>query len=572
MNDGGLAFPYKTGYDDEYDNEDEDTRFERELQITIAESIKSEKRKRQLAADEELARKLQLQEEHEERIVRPVVAAVREDTCYPALVIGSWTCSMCSFKNHYTIDGANGETQQHCEICETKAPLSFETFEYLSPPVHSNIIPISSYYNGDFTSHHYTPFATDATSTITTDASASTVATNVMNTWTTSAASTTTATTMDNQINNDTKIDDEEEGQDYTELLQLQELQDYWNAKEESLLIASQIWTCVTCHKVNQKDVNLCSQCLEPKAASTSSAMISSSSSSSSSTVHSSPLPQDLWPCSKCTFDNSYDDKFCFMCGHAMPQRYQQLALLHHRAQHGTNRPSECGMPGCCQRAVYYGFCSKPHMDRALKKNIIPPSEPGVEAVLVGHTGDYTAHLLRASHPKHASVKKQFLDSWKKKDEGFPRVQRIYWIRMRPEILQSFDAMKLQLENCNVQRLFHGTSQSSTCYFGTNPLEVPCLNDANCRVCSIIRNSFDLVHVKRGEGGQAWAHQTQQLRYGVSSCNVLCCIVWYIVLYCVCKFCYFLLHGTVVYFVSPHNLPNKHTTHMIQSYLGGNVL
>jgi hypothetical protein len=193
------------------------------------------------------------------------------------------------------------------------------------------------------------------------------------------------------------------------------------------------------------------------------------------------------------------------MCGNPIPS--------HLRSHLNHKRPSECGLPGCCQRASNYGFCSHDHFDRALKRNIIPPCEYGVEAVFVGHTGDYTAHLLRSSHEKHASVKKQFLDSWKKGD-GLPRVERIYWIRMKPEILDTFEQTKRKIGS-NVQRLFHGTSQSSNCFFGTNQSKPPCV-DNSCRVCSIIRTSFDLIHVKRGEGGRAWAHQTQQLRYGVS--------------------------------------------------------
>jgi hypothetical protein len=263
---------------------------------------------------------------------------------------------------------------------------------------------------------------------------------------------------------------------------QLEEVEEIWNAMEESLVAASKTWTCVTCHTINTNGTIECSQCREPK------------------------TEDDikLWPCSRCTFDNSFSDSVCFMCGYTIPSHLRNL--LDHR------RPSECGLPGCCKNAVHYGFCSQAHFDSALKRNIIPPCESGVEAVLVGQSGDYTAHLLRSEHPKHKSVKKQFLEEWKK-GVVVPRVERIFWIRVKPEILEAFERTKRRIGS-NVQRLFHGTSQSSSCFFGTNQSKPPCVDKA-CRVCSIIRTSFDLVHAKRGEGGTAWAHQTTQLRYGV---------------------------------------------------------
>jgi len=407
-----------------YLEEVEDAKFERELRLTIAESLKLEKRKRDMAADEELARKLQLEEE-QQYCRYPNTTNTATGSCTT-----SWTCSLCTFHN------SSSSANSTCDVCG--APFSSSSSHTAN---YASVLPQQA------------P-STKSSSRPTTNSKSNTI--------------------------------DEE----YYHLRQLQELEEYWNAKEESLRVASKIWTCVTCHKTNEKDVVECPQCLEPKAASTK--------------LH--QLQLKLWPCSKCTFDNSFADAVCFMCGKDVP------TSLRHLLNHA--RPSECGMPGCCKKAIHYGFCSKLHFDLALEKNIIPPCESGIEAVLVGHTGDYSAHLLRSSHPKHASVKKQFLDSWKKTTEGYPRVQRIYWIRMAPEILENFDLMKLQLGNCNVQRLFHGTGQLSTCYFGTNPYKPPC-NSKNCRVCSIIRTSFDLTHVKRGEGGKAWAHQTQQLRYGV---------------------------------------------------------
>jgi hypothetical protein len=65
----------------------------------------------------------------------------------------------------------------------------------------------------------------------------------------------------------------------------------------------------------------------------------------------------------------------------------------------------------------------------------------------------------------------------------------------------------------NVVRRFHGTSQCEMCLFGCDQSRPPCMS-TSCRVCGICRTGFELKHVARGAGGQAWSHQTQRLRYG----------------------------------------------------------
>merc|ERR1711998_375215 len=116
------------------------------------------------------------------------------------------------------------------------------------------------------------------------------------------------------------------------------------------------------------------------------------------------------------------------MCGEPAPP---DIALV-------SGRQSKCGILGCNKLVSTYGFCSKAHYDLAVEKNILPPSEDGIEVVYCGGSGDYTAHLLRNIHPRHASVKNQFLKSWAKESSGLPRVERIYWIRMNPNILERF--------------------------------------------------------------------------------------------------------------------------------------
>lgn len=255
---------------------------------------------------------------------------------------------------------------------------------------------------------------------------------------------------------------------------------DYWDQMENEREAKSVIWECTTCHQPNEMELDACMQCNEPKILA--------------------QLATD-WSCTRCTFDNSQSDTICFMCGDTAPS---QIAFV-------EGRQSQCGIPGCNKIVSHYGFCSKSHFDLAVEKKILPPSEDGIEVVFCGNSGDYTAHLLRNAHPRHASVKNQFLKSWAKFSSGMPRVERVYWIRMNPNILERFNLVgKVK---GNVVRRFHGTSQDSSCYFGMNPSKPPCSN-TSCRVCSICRSGFDLSHVTRGAGGQAWAHQTRTLRYG----------------------------------------------------------
>ena len=171
-------------------------------------------------------------------------------------------------------------------------------------------------------------------------------------------------------------------------------IEEFWDEKEIEAQRAASTWTCTTCETVNDINNEPCPQCLEPKIR---------------------VRENQSWQCPKCTFDNTFCDRLCFMCGHEVPG----TVILD-----TGGCPSTCGIPGCVRAPSHYGFCSKAHFDMATEKRIIPPSERGVEVVFVGDTGDYTAHLLLKSHPKHASVKDQFLTSWQKMDFGLPRVER----------------------------------------------------------------------------------------------------------------------------------------------------
>jgi len=243
-------------------------------------------------------------------------------------------------------------------------------------------------------------------------------------------------------------------------------------------------WTCLGCMKENGVEIAECTTCL------------------------SSFEQFGEIKCPECTFDNTSSATCCFMCKHSLMPSVLVTAT--------KNASAKCGMPGCGKFATdFYGFCGSAHHEAAKGKQILPPSEEGVQAVFVGDTGEFTAHLLTTRHPKHPHVKQQFLDSWTKIERGHrkPRVERIYWLRTSPVILQAHqEVIKEQRARgfVNIERRFHGTKQSSDCFFGTDPSKPPC-SSKQCTVCSICRNSFDMSYVRKGPGSKAWSNK---LRYG----------------------------------------------------------
>lgn len=203
------------------------------------------------------------------------------------------------------------------------------------------------------------------------------------------------------------------------------------------------------------------------------------------------------WICINCNIDNDSQDPNCIMCGSDDPKTDKTA----------KQQISQCGLPGCCKSAVYYGFCGKPHLDRAVEKQMLPPMGPpgAVERVL--HDGNYnfTVHLLTNRHKKYTNIKDQFTSMWQHPSYDQPRVERVFWIRVNDKINERFKSASLKLGG--VCRRFHGTSQLNNCMFGTNPAVPPC-DDALCNICSICRKSFLLSNAKSGGG------RRMHLRYG----------------------------------------------------------
>lgn len=187
-----------------------------------------------------------------------------------------------------------------------------------------------------------------------------------------------------------------------------------------------------------------------------------------------------------------------------------------------------CGVPGCSapRMSGCAGYCSARHEQLAGRKRLLAPATADVELVHVGPGDDWSVHLLRRSHPRHAAVRELFTSRWCKpphESGGTPRVQAIYHIQTPPPVFERFRSYASQLSaaagiaaNC-VEELFHGTSQLPQCTFGVRAGATPCDSDA-CAICSICRSSLKLRHC-----GTPAARSGGWLRFGrglyFSSCS-----------------------------------------------------
>jgi Poly(ADP-ribose) polymerase catalytic domain len=204
------------------------------------------------------------------------------------------------------------------------------------------------------------------------------------------------------------------------------------------------------------------------------------------------------WICGTCMFENDpQKDSHCVMCGDGTcTTSASGMAIANE---------SKCGLPGCVNPATYLGFCKKEHLDKAVSRGMLPPMNDSVDRILQDPTGDFTAHLLTNRHSKYVKIKEQFLGAWKHQEKSQPRIERIFWIRVKNDVHRAYQGTVKTIGN--VKRRFHGTSQAPQCQFGTNPGVTPCSNP-QCNVCSICRQSFK---VSRAGGGGG---QVMHLRYG----------------------------------------------------------
>ena len=215
------------------------------------------------------------------------------------------------------------------------------------------------------------------------------------------------------------------------------------------------------------------------------------------------------WKCTQCTFDNTPADAYCYMCGSPSSGVSVAIAVGIQAASSGSSR---CGIPGCRLPVRHYGFCTEVHANLAIEKRIVTATGGGVQHVLVGDNGTYTARLLLKSHPKYDAVKLQFLTTWTEPGLATPTVERIFFIHPTPALRDRFDATVRRDSGGrdSVMRVFHGTSQAVHCQFGAAEHAAPCA-DTTCNVCSITRSSFNMTKAGQGPGGAAWG---SNLRYG----------------------------------------------------------
>ncbi|CAE8641546.1 unnamed protein product [Polarella glacialis] len=207
-------------------------------------------------------------------------------------------------------------------------------------------------------------------------------------------------------------------------------------------------WACAACSGQNVQWALVCKLCGIPKGG---------------------PDQEKAWSCSRCTFDNlELNLHLCEACGaqrqsaagnhhhqqqqqqqeqqqqeqEQEQQRQQQLQQQQHHQQQQPQQPQHqgaphlrCGLPGCVRHAQCFGFCCQDHADKARARGLLAPQDPStVDRVLLGGSGDFCVELLRRQHPDYAAVKQQFLSSWRKSEQGPPRVERLLKIRSALEI------------------------------------------------------------------------------------------------------------------------------------------
>ena len=129
------------------------------------------------------------------------------------------------------------------------------------------------------------------------------------------------------------------------------------------------------------------------------------------------------------------------------------------RDQLRVDSPKKCALPGCCAMTRGKGagggggggggggndYCSPNHEQKAQKKGLLPPSEPGEGRVYrapIDKEGvvDYSCSELKKEHRDYVTVRKQFLGAWEK--EGVVHVKRVLRIRNPPATEDRFNAAR----------------------------------------------------------------------------------------------------------------------------------
>ena len=132
-------------------------------------------------------------------------------------------------------------------------------------------------------------------------------------------------------------------------------------------------------------------------------------------------LPSGSWHCVRCTLVNKAEAGRCAAC---KADRRSPYTTASGSGSPATAAPQQCGLPGCTRERQLHGFCTEDHKQRAEQRGLLAPTDPSVERVFVGATGEYACALLTRASSDRADVIKQFLEAWRKPGP-VPRVERV---------------------------------------------------------------------------------------------------------------------------------------------------
>lgn len=212
-------------------------------------------------------------------------------------------------------------------------------------------------------------------------------------------------------------------------------------------------------------------------------------------------LPSGCWHCVRCTLVNRVEAGRCAAC---KADREAPFTAASGGITTVAAALQQCGLPGCNRDRQVNGFCTEDHKQRAERRGLLAPENPGVERVFVGATGEYACELLTKASPERASVISQFAKAWRK-PSAVPRVERVYAIRPPPALSERFARYLTAVGN--ERRRFHGTG--AVCNFAVDLNRAPCTSSA-CALCSILGHGFLLTHAGSGPN----ASNLTTLRYG----------------------------------------------------------
>lgn len=218
------------------------------------------------------------------------------------------------------------------------------------------------------------------------------------------------------------------------------------------------------------------------------------------------PEPQERkpgeWDCIRCTRTNAADAGRCATCESDRVTPFTSAIAA-------AVTEVRCGLPGCSRLRQVRDYCCEQHERRAIAGRMAAPTDPGVDRVFYGASGDHVYHHLTNQDGARESVRGRFLEHWGK-DEPGARVERIFRITPSPLLCEEHERYALHVGNRRER--FHGTG--AKCDFGIDQKSQPC-SDAGCALCSISARGFRLDRNGTGPNFRRVNFSTASgLRYG----------------------------------------------------------